>query len=746
MSDSLDPFAFFKNESAHDDMEVRANAMKHVVHIVSLMDAATVRSEMLPYLLSTCTLCEYQLVKPCLSLRTATEPSTRIDSSCFRCPHDRPEGFALRSQLPQPKAVANPKPLLIHCLFASCLLLIHILVLSPCSRRFPFLSPSHRLAFAPLTQRATSSTFRRTARLQDHDQILMTLADKLGDFIAHIGGGEHAGALIQLLEPLCSSEESHVRDAAGSSVCGILRSISVGGTSSSDFQPPLEVIMSFWALVRRLAALEAEVFYPRYTAAICVPALYFALGKCGGMTVPVVDGAGPLTVVAEPQEGDDADKPAETPATYENVDAIKVDVKAMFVTLQADEISIVRSACCANFMQMAEALGLDVTSGTVCDMLRVSLKDDCPPIRVMAVEQLAQYAALLKEAGATAFLVESLLPIIRESVADDSWRIRMAVAVKFAAFSDSFSPADVSGEFFPLAMALLQDLEPDVRQAIIPQFLPFVNAVGAEAFLKAFMPVAEALCEDPIAQVRKLLASLAVGVAVQVGGASGGDVVSELVAKLVVDEDPMIRIRILKQLSTIAEAAPALCTRLADALKEMFTDSNWRIRQEMVSAMPAVIRHLGVDFFESMFVAEYLGMLRDSVDEVRNAVADTLVTVVPLVGMEWAYEKIFQAVRPMSNADFLLRLSMLSALQGLLRSELPPGESFQSECLALVVAATNDRVPNVRMKAAQVLSDACNIVGPDISRNHIRPVLNDLQGDADRDVAFFATEGMKLCT
>ena len=89
---------------------------------------------------------------------------------------------------------------------------------------------------------------------------------------------------------------------------------------------------------------------------------------------------------------------------------------------------------------------------------------------------------------------------------------------------------------------------------------------------------------------------------------------------------------------------------------------------------------------------------------------------------------------------------MLSALQGLLRSELPPGESFQSECLALVVAATNDRVPNVRMKAAQVLSDACNIVGPDISRNHIRPVLNDLQGDADRDVAFFATEGMKLCT
>ena len=573
----------------------------------------------------------------------------------------------------------------------------------------------------------------------------------MGDFLSHIGGGEHAGVLIQLLEPLCSSEESHVRNAAGSSVCSILRSISVGGTSSSTptdgFQPPLDVILAYWALVRRLAALEAEVFYPRYTAAICVPALYFALGQCpDGMAVPVVEGAAPLPVAAEPQEGDDPDKPADVTTAYESVAAAKLEVRAMFCTLQADEISIVRSACCVNFIKMARAVEPELVSSAAGDMLRVALKDDCPPIRVLAVEQLWQYAALLKEVGAGDFLAESVIPIIRESVGDDSWRIRQAVAAKYASFPASFAPATVAAELFPMAVVLLQDSEPDVRQAVLPQMLPFVAAVGADTFLKAFTPVAEALCEDPIAQVRKLLASLAVGVAVQVGSAPGGDAVSELLAKLIGDEDPMIRIRILQRLSTIAEAAPALCTRLADALKEMFSDSNWRIRQEMVRGMPAVIRHLGVDFFEATFVAEYLGMLRDSVDEVRTAVADTLVAVVPLVGMERAYEKIFQAVRPMSNADFLLRLSMLSALQGLLRSDLPPGESFQSECLALVVAATNDRVPNVRMKAAQVLSDACNIVGPDISRNHIRPVLNDLQGDADRDVAFFATEGMKLCT
>ena len=52
MGDSLEPFAFFKNESAHDDMAVRHNAMLHVVHVISLMEASVVRSDMIPYLKS----------------------------------------------------------------------------------------------------------------------------------------------------------------------------------------------------------------------------------------------------------------------------------------------------------------------------------------------------------------------------------------------------------------------------------------------------------------------------------------------------------------------------------------------------------------------------------------------------------------------------------------------------------------------------------------------------------------------
>ena len=161
--------------------------------------------------------------------------------------------------------------------------------------------------------------------------------------------------------------------------------------------------------------------------------------------------------------------------------------------------------------------------------------------------------------------------------------------------------------------------------------------------------------------------------------------------------------------------------------------------------MPVVITSLGIPYFEENFMTEFLGMLRDSVNDVRADAAKTLSLVAPSLGVDFTYDKIFPAVRSMCKADYLLRLSMLAALEGLIKANWICPENFQSECLALEVAATNDRVPNVRLKAAQVLQQACDIVGPDIRRDLIRPVLNDLQGDADTDVAYFATEGMKLC-
>lgn len=55
----------------------------------------------------------------------------------------------------------------------------------------------------------------------DDDEVLLAMAEELGNFIPYVGGVEHASALLAPLEGLCSVEESSVREKAVGSLCQI---------------------------------------------------------------------------------------------------------------------------------------------------------------------------------------------------------------------------------------------------------------------------------------------------------------------------------------------------------------------------------------------------------------------------------------------------------------------------------------------------------------------------------------------
>jgi serine/threonine-protein phosphatase 2A regulatory subunit A len=48
--------------------------------------------------------------------------------------------------------------------------------------------------------------------MDDEEEVLLILAEKLGEFTDFIGGAVHAEALFKPLERLCQVEESVVRD------------------------------------------------------------------------------------------------------------------------------------------------------------------------------------------------------------------------------------------------------------------------------------------------------------------------------------------------------------------------------------------------------------------------------------------------------------------------------------------------------------------------------------------------------
>ena len=66
------------------------------------------------------------------------------------------------------------------------------------------------------------------------------------------------------------------------------------------------------------------------------------------------------------------------------------------------------------------------------------------------------------------------------------------------------------------------------------------------------MPIALQLSEDPVTSVRKAVAEMIVDVAAKCGSEPSAKQVSDLVIKFMEDEEPLVRLRIIRRIPVIA--------------------------------------------------------------------------------------------------------------------------------------------------------------------------------------------------
>jgi serine/threonine-protein phosphatase 2A regulatory subunit A len=402
------------------------------------------------------------------------------------------------------------------------------------------------------------------------------------------------------------------------------------------------------------------------------------------------------------------------------------------------------------FLRFCGMVDTEVLTNEFLNLLKTLIIDESQTIQVMAIEVLTGYAALLKKAsGGGAILTNDFLPYIKQFSDDPSWRLRQGLAREYGKFSTSFAQAEVTTEVFPALIHMVLDPEPEVRTLAIQELLPYMEVVGTTQFVAELSPVAVQLADDPVVQVRKLLAELCVDVAVKVGPEAVALHLSDLIIRLMNDEDPLVRLRIIKRLHLIAEEAPSLCTRLTEALKVMFSNNNWRVRKALVEAMPAIVKHMGQDYYVDHFLNISLILVKDCVQEVRDAACLSMARVANVINdMNWAYDRIFPTFKSLAQEDYLTRLTMVTALQGFfLLDNIDVHERFQVEAFTQLMTATKDKVPNVRLRAAQALHAILSKSGNKLQPQHkdqILGALSDLQSDKDRDVVYFATQVTRL--
>jgi serine/threonine-protein phosphatase 2A regulatory subunit A len=526
----------------------------------------------------------------------------------------------------------------------------------------------------------------------DLDQVILALAQKISKFLPLVGGPDQALSLIPIIEAICEVEEITIRDAIVASACKIIQQI--GPNHKSQVQ-------AFFDLIKRISSEEAgELFYSRVSCCHMVADLYFILNE-----------------------------------------ADQVSLREIYTRLCKDELSIVRRAASLAFIHIAKVADPETLSGEFLELLKLLCQDESQTIQVTAVESLCTYAGLLKKIDNTTALSADLLLLVKTYAEDPSWRIRQSMSKQYSLFAACFSANEVSEEVFPSLVHLVHDPEPEVRSVAILEVLPFLEVVGIDRVLDELLPVAVHIVEDPVVNMRKVLADLCIDLACKSGDCDPSRLGSlhDLIIKIMDDEDPLVRLRVIKKLPLIAEESPALCSRLKSIVKEMYSNTNWRVRKELLLAMPAIVLHMGEEHFSEHFLDLVLKQLTDGVHEVREACTTAIYKICALSNgqHEFVYEKLFPAVRDMSKDIFLVRLSMLTCLKGLIQiQELP--EAFMEDIITLMAASCADKVVNIRIRAAQALSFTYLLPHITPYRERLDVLLAQLKQDKDRDVKFFS--------
>jgi HEAT repeat protein len=563
-----------------------------------------------------------------------------------------------------------------------------------------------------------------TDTIDDDDEVLLTLADELGDFVMEIGGPAHASCLMDPLESLSTVEETTVRDKAVQSLRRVSETVTA---SSSAADADTLHVHHLFPLVRRLATGDW------FTSRISACALFA------------------ITFIRVPADRTD----------------LRAEVLSMFKTLAHDETPMVRRAAASNIGHIARAVAqVDgrLISSELLPVFADLVDDEQDSVRLLVVENSAVLASLLvpsprgsgtssyggpsadgssvslatgsasamsndadtagpdgrkvssvavttgrqsgendevmkdtsptivdgadrvdstavasrspgSESGNNALTLESnpchmkIIGIVRSFAADKSWRVRYMVADQLSELCAALGPQASREDLLPAFLNLLRDIEPEVRTA---------------AALK-------------VTELTKRIVSLPTL-------PDGGDVDTGL--KLAVrDILPIVR--------------------------ELVSDNSQHVRAALASNIMSLAPVVGVDVTVKHLVEVVLALLKDEFPEVRLNVISRLDKVSFIMSMDNLSQELLPAIVDLAeDKNWRVRLAIIAHIP-LLARELGR-EFFQDNKKLgdLCIAWLRDNVYSIREAAIVNLKSLTEVFGIDWTKEHIVPQILALFDDS----------------
>ena len=253
-------------------------------------------------------------------------------------------------------------------------------------------------------------------------------------------------------------------------------------------------------------------------------------------------------------------------------------------------------------------------------------------------------------------------------------------------------------------VSLLTDAEAEVRAAAVAHLATMTAWGGAAHFSAHLQPLLPALADDVVMEVRSKCA-LALMDCAHGGVLEDSLVLSSigpLLESFLQDEFQEVQLQVLQNLDKISHLLPAL-SQVVQCLLQMSVASNWRVRQAVGILLPHLAEARGLDFFSSVLMEpSWMTLLLDPVSCVRQSLVQGVELLCKVAGADWINQTLLPAHEKLYNTHgYLIRVTILQAHAQVALALKKPEEA--APAIDFIVKSLSDKVPNVRMVAAQGL-------------------------------------------
>ncbi|KND03739.1 protein phosphatase 2A structural subunit TPD3 [Spizellomyces punctatus DAOM BR117] len=521
--------------------------------------------------------------------------------------------------------------------------------------------------------------------IDDEDEVLLALADELGNFVDYLGGPHYGHLLLPTLETLAAVEETVVRDKAVESIAKI-------GVVLSQQQ----IEEHYIPMVKRLSI--GDWFTSRTSAC--------------GLYAPIYK--------------------LSTPATQE-------ELRRLYAQLCHDDTPMVRRAAGTHLAKLTKQVSKDNVLSEMIPLFKNLAADEQDSVRLLTVESLIAIAEVLTPDENKTQILDTL----RTMCTDKSWRVRYMIADKFVQLAKAVGADIVREELITAFVHLLKDGEAEVRTAAAGQVPGFSTLIDQDSVLREILPCVKELVTDTSQHVRAALATQISGLAPFLGKDNTIEHLLPLFLQLLKDDAPEVRLNIISKLDRVNEVIgiDLLSQSLLPAIVELAEDKQWRVRLAIIENIPLLAKQLGVEFFDEKLGNLCMSWLGDCVFSIREAATINLRKLTEVFGVEWAKQTIIPKILQMAqHQNYLYRMTTVFALTTLAHAS--NGETLREFILPTIGNLANDPIPNIRFNVAKSLEQIIPLARKaNLStavNDQIKPALAKLAEDSDVDVRYFA--------